>query len=82
MECVKRDILQMMETGMDVEIAIRYSGDRPCTVKITRPDDDEIMFMIVTSRAGVPRSLGEGLQEVRRRFAIEPRSNGEPSGHA
>ena len=33
---------------MDVEIAIRYSDDRPCTVTIARPASGELLYRIIT----------------------------------
>jgi hypothetical protein len=60
---------------MDVEIAIRYSDNRPCKVTVTRPDSGEILFMIVTPLSGIPQSVAEGLREARRLFAIEPWTN-------
>ena len=56
---------------MDVEIVIRYSDDRSCTVTVATPSG-EVLYRIVTSRAGIPQSVAEGLQEARRLFAAEP----------
>lgn len=56
---------------MDVEIAIRYSDDRPCTVTVAKPGGDEL-YRIVTPRAGIPQSVAEGLREARRMFTAEP----------
>ncbi len=44
---------------MDVEIAIRYSDDRPCTVTIAKPGGGELPYRIVTPRAGIPQSAAE-----------------------
>jgi len=57
---------------MDVEIAIRYSEDRPCTVTVAKPDGGELLYRIVTPAAGIPPSVVEGLREARRLFAAEP----------
>jgi hypothetical protein len=56
---------------LDVEIAIRYSDDRPCKVTVARPDSGEIP-LIVTPLGDIPQSVAEGLREARRLFAIEP----------
>jgi hypothetical protein len=60
---------------MDVEIAIRFSEDRACRVTIARPDNGEIIYMIITPAAGIPQSVAEGLREARRLFAIDPWSD-------
>jgi hypothetical protein len=57
---------------MDVEILIRYSDDRLCLVTVARPDGGDILYQIVTPVAGIPQSVGEGLREARRTFAMEP----------
>ena len=64
---------------MDVEIAIRYSDDRPCTVTVARPGG-ELLYGIVTPRSGIPQSVAEGLREARRLFAIEPWADDKPHG--
>ena len=58
--------------GMDVEILIRYSDDRPCVVTLARPDSGDILYQIVTPAVGIPQSVGERLREARRAFATEP----------
>jgi hypothetical protein len=55
---------------MDVDISIRYTDDQPCVVTIMRPNG-ELLYRIVTPRSGIPQSVAEGLQEVRRLFATE-----------
>ena len=56
---------------MDVEIAIRYSDDWLCTVTVATPGG-EVLYRIVTPRAGIPQSVAEGLREARRLFATKP----------
>lgn len=63
---------------MDVEIAIRYSDDRPCTVTIAKPDGGELLYRIVTPRAGIPQSVAEGLKEARQMFTVEPWAGNKP----
>jgi hypothetical protein len=57
---------------MEVEIAIRYSDDRPCTMTIARASSGKVLYKIVTSRDGIPQNFAEGLREARRLFAVEP----------
>lgn len=57
---------------MDVEIAIRYSDDRPCLVTIVKPGSGETLYRILTLLPGIPQSVAEGLREARRLFASEP----------
>jgi hypothetical protein len=57
---------------MDVEILIGYSDDRPRVVTVARPDGGDILYQIVTPAVGIPQSVGEGLLEARRTFALEP----------
>ena len=63
---------------MDVDIVIRYSDDRLCTVTVARPDSGEILYRIVARPAGIPQSLAEGLREARRLFEIRPWTNAKP----
>ena len=56
---------------MDVEIAIRYSDDRPCLLTISKPDG-EVIYRIVTPHAAIPASLAEGLREAQRLFNAAP----------
>jgi hypothetical protein len=57
---------------MDVEITIRYSDERPCTVTVARPDSGDILYRVVTPVGGIPQSVAEGLREARRLFETEP----------
>jgi hypothetical protein len=50
---------------MDVEIAFRYSDDRPCKATVARPNSHKILFMIVTPLSGIPQSVAEELREAR-----------------
>jgi hypothetical protein len=63
---------------MDVEIVIRYSDERACSITFTRPDTGEVLYQIVTPVAGIPESFGDGLRETRRLFDIEPWLNNKP----
>ena len=63
---------------MDVEIAIRYSDDRACMVTIAKPGSGELLYQIITPRAGIPRSVAAGLEEARRMFAAEPWTGSKP----
>ncbi|GAA0592824.1 hypothetical protein GCM10009416_34050 [Craurococcus roseus] len=56
---------------MDVEIAIRYSDDRPCLVTVSRPDGG-VIWRVLTPLAGIPGSVAEGLREARRLFEAAP----------
>ena len=57
---------------MDVEIAIRYSDDRPCMVTVAKPGSGETLYRILTPLPGIPQSIDEGLREARRLFASDP----------
>jgi len=72
------EIWSYVKQRMDVEIATRYSDDRPRMVTVARPGSGELVYRIVTPRSGIPQSVAEGLREARRQFAIEPRTDGEP----
>lgn len=63
---------------MDVEIAIRYSDDRPCMVTIAKPGSGEPLYRILTLLPGIPQSVAEGLKEARRLFASEPWAGTKP----
>ena len=63
---------------MDVEIAIRYSDDRPCMVTIAKPGSGEPLYRILTPQLGIPQSLAEGLREVRRLFEGDPWGDTKP----
>lgn len=56
---------------MDVEIAIRYSDERPCVVTVSRPDG-KVVFCTLTPLADIPDSVAEGLREARRVFEAAP----------
>ena len=63
---------------MDVEIRIRYSDDRPCTLTVARPDNGEVIYRVVTPRTGIPQSFAEGLREARRLLAVEYYAEDKP----
>jgi hypothetical protein len=63
---------------MDVEITIRYSDERPCTVAIARPDSGDLLYRIVTPVSGILQIVAQALGEARRSYEIEPRAGSEP----
>ncbi len=63
---------------MDVEIAIRYSDDRPCMVTVAKPGSGENLYRILTPLPGIPQSVAEGLKEARRLFASDPWTRTKP----
>jgi hypothetical protein len=57
---------------MDVDIAIRYSDDRLCTVTVCRPADDGVIYRIVGRRESLSGSLAEAIREARRLYETGP----------